>query len=275
MNSLVWLVLDSCRYDSFVRARKPVLDAFAVANGTTVERRWSYASWTAPAHLAFLMGLVPHRSPRGVFASAVYRQEFVRWSERLGGALDFAALLPHLSLPRLLGRLGYRTVGRVSLPVLNEATLLAAHFDDYRLMDQHADFGGMIGEMTSPPGQPLFCFCNLGETHYPYMLEAAEVPRLSGVHGVLGNLGQGQEAAEPPFFNAELMQRLHDQQVRCVEHVDELCARLLAKCPAGTHLIVTADHGELFGEDGYFGHGPIMHDKVFEVPFLEGKIWPP
>jgi hypothetical protein len=23
---------------------------------------------------------------------------------------------------------------------------------------------------------------------------------------------------------------------------------------------------------GYFGHGPIMHDKCFEVPYLEGKI---
>jgi len=35
---------------------------------------------------------------------------------------------------------------------------------------------------------------------------------------------------------------------------------------------VTSDHGELFGEEGYFGHGPIMHEKVFEVPFIEGKI---
>jgi hypothetical protein len=26
----------------------------------------------------------------------------------------------------------------------------------------------------------------------------------------------------------------------------------------------------LFGEDGYFGHGPVMHEKCFEVPFLEG-----
>jgi len=28
----------------------------------------------------------------------------------------------------------------------------------------------------------------------------------------------------------------------------------------------------LFGEEGYFGHGPIQHDKVFEVPFVEGKL---
>ena len=42
--------------------------------------------------------------------------------------------------------------------------------------------------------------------------------------------------------------------------------------PKNTTIIVTADHGELFGEAGYFGHGPIMHDKCFEVPYLEGKI---
>jgi len=26
------------------------------------------------------------------------------------------------------------------------------------------------------------------------------------------------------------------------------------------------------GEEGYFGHGPINHEKVYEVPFVEGKI---
>lgn len=274
MNSLVYAILDSCRHDSFVRARKPVLDAFAAANGAPVERRWSYASFTAPAHYAFLMGMVPHHSPRGVFASEVYRQEFARWAKRLGvDGLDFTRFLPHLSLPHVLRDLGYRTVGRVSLPVLNESTLLSGHFDDYRLMDRHDDFAGMIADLAFPPGRPVFYFLNLGETHYPYMLTEDELPRLSGVHGVLRELGKTETGPEPPaFFDANLMSWLHAQQVRCVEHVDGLCARLLEKCPPDTHVIVTADHGELFGEDGYFGHGPVMHEKVFEVPFLEGKV---
>jgi hypothetical protein len=42
--------------------------------------------------------------------------------------------------------------------------------------------------------------------------------------------------------------------------------------PPHTYVTVTADHGELFGEGGYFGHGPINHEKVYEVPFVEGKI---
>ena len=47
---------------------------------------------------------------------------------------------------------------------------------------------------------------------------------------------------------------------------------LLERLPPNTWLIVTSDHGELFGEDGYFGHGPIQHEKVWEVPFVEGKL---
>ena len=42
--------------------------------------------------------------------------------------------------------------------------------------------------------------------------------------------------------------------------------------PKNTYITITSDHGELFGEDGYFGHGPIQHEKVFEVFFVEGKL---
>jgi arylsulfatase A-like enzyme len=49
-------------------------------------------------------------------------------------------------------------------------------------------------------------------------------------------------------------------------------ARLFDVVPRDTWIVVTSDHGELFGEGGYFGHGPIAHDKVFEVPFVEGLV---
>jgi glucan phosphoethanolaminetransferase (alkaline phosphatase superfamily) len=35
--------------------------------------------------------------------------------------------------------------------------------------------------------------------------------------------------------------------------------------------MIMGDHGEAFGEGGYFGHGPVMHEKVFEIPFVEGR----
>ncbi len=269
MNHLIYLIMDSCRYDSYSMAETPNIDRLGA-----VERRFSYASWTSPSHYAMLMGLLPHTSPRGVFASEVYKGEFKKWVERLDVAgLSFKTFIPELSLPKILKDHGYRTIGRVSLPVLNPHSGMSRFFDDYRLMDHHNDFAGMVRDIAFPDSQPRFYFLNLGETHYPYMLVGDDLPHISGVHGVLKNMpDSGQEPASirDQFFPAEEMQRLHQQQMRCVEYVDGLLGELYRKCPANTYFIVTADHGELFGEDGYFGHGPIMHPKCFEVPFVEG-----
>lgn len=274
MNNLVYIVMDSCRYDSYQAAATPNMDRLGQA-----EQRYSYASWTSPSHYVLLMGLTPHTSPPGVFASEVYKEDFLHWRTRLGIAdLDFKAFIPELSLPCQLKKHGYRTVGRVSLPVLNQFTTFSAHFDDYRLMDNHNDFAGMIEEMSFDPDKPTFQFCNLGETHYPYMLTKEEAPILHGVHGVFKHMDaaraeekKGQDPAEI-FFNKDELERLRRQQIKACEYVDSLLPKLFAKLPADTHIIITADHGELFGEGGYFGHGPVFHEKVFEVPFLEGRL---
>ncbi|MBK8509088.1 MAG: sulfatase-like hydrolase/transferase [Candidatus Competibacteraceae bacterium] len=269
MNHLIYLIMDSCRYDSCIAARTPNIDRLG-----TVERRFSYASWTSPSHYAMLMGMMPHQSPTGVFASEVYKGEFKKWVDRLGiEGLSFRSFVPDLSLPKILKDHGYRTLARVSLPVLNPHAGLNRFFDDYRLMDHHNDFAGMVEDLHFPDAQPRFYFLNLGETHYPYMLSGDNLPHISGVHGVLKNLHDAAVDPQPNgdrFFPDEEMRRLRQQQIRCVEYVDGLIGTLYRKCPAETYFVITADHGELFGEGGYFGHGPIMHEKCFEVPFVEG-----
>lgn len=79
------------------------------------------------------MGMVPHSSPQGVFASEVYKNEFAKWVGRLGiEGLSFKTFIPELSLPKVLKGYDYRTVGRVSLPVLNPLSGMGRHFDDYK-----------------------------------------------------------------------------------------------------------------------------------------------
>lgn len=266
-NHLVWVTLDSCRYDSFIAAATPNMSRL----GET-KRRYSYASWTSPSHFVMLMGLLPHSSPPHVFASDVYKDEYTKWVDRLGiQGLSFKTFVPYLWFPKVLQDHGYRTCARVSMPVLNPFTPLNRNFDDYRLMQNHFDFRGIVDSVQLTGSQPHFFFLNVGETHYPYMLDPKSLPHVSGVHGVLKRLDDSGEATDE-FFSLDQMERLRLQQIRCVEYVDSLMGELMAKMPANTHFIVTADHGELFGEDGYFGHGPIMHPKVFEVPFLEGRI---
>jgi len=67
------------------------------------------------------------------------------------------------------------------------------------------------------------------------------------------------------------MKELRRRQIEAVVYLDRVMADLFALVPDNTYITITADHGELFGERGYFGHGPINHPKVFEVPFVEGR----
>jgi arylsulfatase A-like enzyme len=245
-----------------------------------VERRWSYASWTAPSHFNLLTGLMPHRSPKRIFASEYYKQDFLRFNERLSSdGIEFRSLVPSLYLPPFLSKLGYRTHAMVSLPVINPRTILNSGFDSYKLMPKHNDMRAMLGEMRFADGHPSFYLLNVGETHYPYALPdepPEEWPRISGVHGVFRHLDEevvgGRLAKKAKFFNKRQMETLRQRQVDAVRHLDRVVEELFDLVPKSTYITITSDHGELFGEDGYFGHGPIHHEKVWEVPFVEGKL---
>jgi len=73
-------------------------------------------------------------------------------------------------------------------------------------------------------------------------------------------------------MSARKLAELRQRQVDAVRFLDGAMEELFDVVPANTYITVTSDHGELFGEDGYFGHGPIQHPKVLETPFVEGKI---
>jgi hypothetical protein len=276
-NNYILVIFDSCRYDAFIRARPKAMRKLG-----KVEKRWSYASWTAPSHYNLLIGLLPHQSPKRVFASEYYKNDFLRYNERLGTEkIEFKSLVPQLYFPSFLKyKMGYSTHAMVSLPVLNPRTILNNGFDSYELMDKHNDMRAMVKQMKFSADKPSFYILNVGETHYPYALPdepPEDWPRISGVHGVFKHLdaqtvGGKLVKSKDKFFNQKALDHLRDRQVKAVKYLDRVVEELFDIVPKNTYITITADHGELFGEDGYFGHGPILHDKVFEVPFVEGRI---
>ena len=265
----VLLILDSCRFDSFEAADTPHLDKLG-----PVEQRWSYASWTAPSHYNFLLGLLPHHTPRRAWSADTYSEEYRRYARRLGVELDFRKLAPELWLPEYLRRLGWHTGAWVSMPVLNETVPLNNGFDHYRLRAKHNDLAGIIDDLRFYDDRPSFWMINAGETHYPYEVPTRQyepLPRLSGLHGAMKRFGETPDGA-PEFFSPKIMSELKERQVDAVAYVDSLVPILREMVPENTWLTVTSDHGECFGEDEYFGHGPIHHPKVLEVPLVEGKL---
>ncbi len=276
-NNYILVIFDSCRFDTFTTAAPKT-----IAKLGEVEKRWSYASWTAPSHYNLLMGLLPHHSPQNVFASEYYKKDFLKYNERLGqDNIEFKSFVPRLFLPAYLQqKLNYRTHAMMSLPVLNPRTIINQNFDTFRLMDSHNDMRAIVRSLKFSEDRPSFYILNVGETHYPYALPDEprdKWPRVSGVHGVFKHLDDdivgGKIGGESEkFFDQKKLNELQDRQVKAVQYLDQVIEELFDVVPENTYVTITADHGELFGEGGYFGHGPIMHEKVFEVPFVEGKI---
>ena len=275
----VILILDSCRFDSFIKAKPKVMTKLG-----NVEKRWTYATWTAPSHYNLLIGLLPHTSPPHVYASDYYKDDFLRFKERFNvEEMEFGKMVPNLWLPSYLrNNLGYRTNMYVSMPVLNPSTPINKDFDDFQLMPKHNDVQAMFRKMRFYEDRPSFFVLNTGETHYPYATPDEPEnswPRISGVNGVFKHLDDHVRAGglvhhdeAPQFFDDSKMKELHRRQVDAVRWVDRACEELFDLVPDNTYITITADHGELFGEKGYFGHGPVNHEKGIEVPFVEGRI---
>ena len=279
-NNFIIVILDSLRYDSYMRAEPKIIGKLG-----KVEKRYTYASWTAPSHYNLLTGLLPHTTPAHVYASEYYKEDFVNFNRRLGAHdVEFAKMVPGLWLPGFLrNQLGYRTHARVSLPVLNPKTGINRDFDTFQLMDSHNDMRSILPTMKFGTDRPSFYLLNVGETHYPYAKpdeDSSMWPRISGVNGVFKHLDSQLDAQGnlikddnvPKFFDQDKLDELRERQIDTVRFLDKVFEELYDMVPENTYIVVTADHGELFGEAGYFGHGPIMHEKVFEVPYLEGKI---
>ncbi len=278
-NNYIIIILDSCRYDTFVAANPRTITKLG-----ELEKRYSYASWTAPSHYNLLTGLLPHSSPAQVYASEYYKKDFLKFNERFGvDGFEFKNLVPQMYIPSFMReKLGYTTRAMVSMPVLNPHTPVNTGFDSYKLMDSHNNMAAMLDEMSFSEERPSFYLLNVGETHYPYATPEEpenEWPRIHGVHGVFKHLDDHvvggkivDDSEELSFFTQKQLNELKDRQIEAIRYLDGVFEKLFDLVPQNTYITVTSDHGELFGEQGYFGHGPIMHDKVFEVPFLEGKL---
>ena len=277
-SNYVILILDSCRFDSWVRAKPKVMSKLG-----PLEKRYTYATWTAPSHYNLLIGLLPHSSPPQVYASEYYKDDFLKFKDRFRlPDMTFGSMVPNLWLPKYLQSIGYRTNMFVSMPVLNPETPINVGFDTFELLDHHNDVAQAFRKMRFYADRPSFFVINTGETHYPYATPDEPEnnwPRISGVNGVFKHLddhmrkgGVVHASAADKFFDDDKMKQLHRRQVHAVEWVDRQVEMLFDLCPDNTYITITADHGELFGESGYFGHGPINHEKCIEVPFVEGRL---
>ena len=270
--NLLLVTLDTTRADhlgpyGYPRPTTPRLDALA-RDAVLYTRAVSTSSWTLPAHASLFTGRFPwshgaRYDPEGplVLADAIEAPRAIRARGLSPGAETLAGRL---------AAAGYDTAAVVGGPWMLRSFGLAegfAHYDD----DGITEYRGRRAEDVargarawladwhdSGDGRPFFLFLNFFDPHFPYdpppPHDRAFLP----------------PDVEPDSRRRAQWKALYDGEIR---YVDEQLGSVLDLLEErdlydDTWIVVTADHGELFGEHGEWGHGGHLYQELVAIPLL-------
>ncbi len=262
--SVLFITLDSCRYDSFVSADLPVLGQIGKVHRTMAPGNFTYSS-----HMSMLMGFTPgDAQSREIGVNPKYGKIFRMSQGGIAGRGKEYFLLQGKNIVDGFARQGYRTIGTGAVgwfnPDTETAGNLIADFQEFYYpgdpcvtwtLTQQLQW---LSEQLSNDSGSVFAFLNIGETHVPYYFEGA--PWSSDDNPCI------------PFGTNNNAEEARRRQILALEWVDTQLEPLLEAFSKST-VVVCADHGDCWGEDGLWEHG-ISHPKVLEVPLLFriGKI---
>ncbi|MDF3071999.1 MAG: Choline-sulfatase [Polyangiaceae bacterium] len=239
--NVLFVTIDSLRTDSFTKEYAPNLYALA-ERCTTYENAYSVSSYTAKSVAAFLSGYYPSTLYRSGFFFASY-----------GTANDFMA--------EQLQKSGIATLGWFGHMYFSRAKGLEQGFDEWRTTpgisfdaqtDNHVTGDKMTAlgiELLSKPElktKPFFAWAHYMDPHDQYNRHE-EAPKF-------GNKARDRYAQE--IFYTDLWVK------KLLDFVDQQ--------PFGkdTYFVLSADHGEAFGEHGMYKHAFELWEVLTRVPLV-------
>jgi membrane-anchored protein YejM (alkaline phosphatase superfamily) len=264
--NVVFVTFDSCRFDSMKRANTTILDRFG-----EIYSAWSPATYTLPAHISFFTGIFPLVNEDIPYLNRFNKQLITM--KKSGQAVESAKSRRTISLPVSdhdmiygLRKAGYYTVGSGSATWFAKK-VLTRNYQDFkfkRAMSATEQCNFVLKNLSSKAvKKPFFAFMNFIETHTPYMHYGNDRKEFS----MQARDFMSFPPREDTYLKESKGHMLHQAQISAVEHLDKIMGEFLAQLPKKTFVIITADHGEAFGEDGFWGHG-VYHPSVMNVPMM-------
>jgi arylsulfatase A-like enzyme len=270
--NLLLLVVDCLRADAlsiagYQRPTTPSVDALA-REGSRFTRAYAQASWTRPSLPTILTGLYP--SEHGLLdlegdpaaGTAALDESVLTLAERLQQAGYATAMVGEQH--QLSPRFGLQQGFDLWHPKAGDGANIQRRFLEWQ--------GGLTA------GQPFFAYLHYLELHWPYC-----PPR-----DLRGRFDEGPSRLDPCaswrqlrddmrsgayVVTAEDRQLLRARYDEELLGVDRLIGKLVGELKAGglyddTLILVTADHGEEFGEHDGFFHGHTLHEELLRVPLV-------
>ncbi len=283
--NVIFIVLDTVRAQSLglyglERATSPNLDKIA-QSGVTFSRAFSTSPWTLPSHGGMFTGRLPHELT-------------AEWMTPIDGTYPMLA--------EALSSSGYLTAGFIANIKYCPAEFGLArgfvHYEDHPRSLVNSLLGTSFGSTVSktlslenkyrfflknaerlnhdflqwvddrPAERPFFAFVNYYDAHAPYLSPPefskrfrATTPRGDIWTRELDEWGPGE------------IREFNDAYESAIAYLDDQLGRLFEALRQrglleNTAVIITADHGEQFGEHGLLEHANSLYLPLLHVPLV-------
>jgi arylsulfatase A-like enzyme len=297
--NVLLLVLDTVRGQStslngYSRGTTPVLDALA-DSGVRFARAFATAPWTLPSHASLFTGRYPHeisadwvtpldkadltlaeRFRDAGYATGGFVGNYMV-SHETGVARGFAHYDDYQRDVRQLAMSSAFTTWLLHWPRLRRAIKWYDHVNRRTADDVNADVVNWVRSLGS---RPYFAFVNYFDAHEFY-LPPAPFRTMFGPDTARKNwkIGFSMPNGGIAFRSSKATMQPHEVQAEldayesALAYIDSRIRMLLEALRErgsleNTIVVVTSDHGEHFGEHGFFDHGATLYPQVLHVPLL-------
>jgi len=269
------LLLDAAVADHFScygyeRPTTPAIDALA-SEGLKFRTVFSSAPFTLTAVPTLLTGL--------------------SWRDHQVIQKGEALATSFTTLAELLQAAGYVTLGYSDNPFVSFATQAEQGFDEFNEVWKHPRHGEpgdnpeLIENMLQVRAQkgfgdqPVFAYLHLMPPHSPYLpgeqhdlwRDPAYAGEIDGSADIINEIVEGIRPVSKA--DRERLVALYDGNLH---RIDASAGRIVEQWQALERdrellVIVLSDHGEAFGEHGYYEHLTTVYDEMLHVPLI---LWP-
>ena len=283
------IVVDTLRADhlslaGYSRMTTPHLDRFA-GTGTIFDNAISTSSWTLPAHASLLTGLYPHEHHTELYDDRLPTNIPIisDWFSQHGyRTAAFSANTFYFSRSNGFGR-GF-TVFRDSYPPLSALFVLTKAGQQFRELAYRTHlYDNLLGRDSAEfindealqwidrEKRPFFAILNYFDIHDPYI---PPLPYRNRYIDPKFRLGQMSISFDHfPSLSAAQTEQEVAMYDAALNYTDDQLSSLLSRLEErgvlrNTVVVITSDHGEEFGEHGFFTHTNALYSELIRVPLI-------
>lgn len=279
--NVLLITVDTLRADAVgaygnPKARTPNIDSLA-QDSSVFSLAISPEPQTNPTHASIFTGVFPNRHGIVHHMASKLSDRVKPLAELLAGA--GYATAGHYSWisfdPEYSGlERGFATYQRHTVDRPFPADRKPDFYEEYLDSKANVTTDGVISWMETGAKDPFFLWIHYNDAHWPYEppppFDAMFDQCLSCIDGSLKSIIRIVEGYSPSPEEAAHLRGLYDGEVAFVDqHLGRVFGWLINKGMLDRTLVVlTADHGEGFGEKGLWSHQEVLYNTALRVPLI-------